>query len=350
MRKKLFNSITLLLLLAIVIIISCKRDNSNYALKPHFPSSDNDYYQADSFAGHFHKPNVVRDFKWTEHPDGKIIMQTNNIGLRNDGDIKVKKDKNQFRVIITGDSHVDGVVKNNESVAFFLAEGLNKLYPAKNTEVLNAGNGYFGPQNYLGVYQKFEDFNPDIFIVTIYTGNDFLDAIRIEAENGRLNVPERPAGYYDKLWEIDGLYTGFTGQQLNQLKFFDTYPGYVDTALFFTQQSLLEINKLCNKNKTTFLAVLLPTKIDTEPQTDSARIDEVFEIMNFNQSHLQKNRQMVEMLISWLEQNDINYIDLKEAFINSNEELFWKSDYHINVNGHKKIAEEILNSEISNLE
>lgn len=347
MKKKLIISHTLILLLGIILILSCNKSDSNYSLKHHFPSSDNDYYQADSLAGHFHKPNVSREFKWAEHPEGKITMKTNNIGLRNDGDIKVKKDKNQFRVIITGDSHIDGVVKNNESVAFFLSEGLNKLYPTKKAEVLNAGNGYFGPQNYLGVYQKFEDYNPDIFIVTIYTGNDFLDAIRIEAENERLNVLERPKGYYDKLWEIDGLYSGFTGQQLNQLKFFNTYPSYVDTSLHITQQSLFEIKNLCKKNGSSFLVVLLPTKIDTEPQIDKIRIDEVFEIMNFNQSHLQKNREMVLMLTNWLNKNSISYINLEEAFKNSNEELFWKADYHINVNGHRTIAEEIVNSGIT---
>lgn len=346
MKKKSLISILLIFFLAIILIIFCKKENSGLMLKPHFPSSDNDYYQADSISGHFHKPDVIRDFKWDEHPQGEIIMQTNNIGLRNDGSTEVKKDKNLFRVIITGDSHIDGVLKNNESIAFVLEDGLNKINPEQKYEVLNAGNGYFGPQNYLGVYQKFVHFNPDLFIVTIYTGNDFLDAIRIEAENGRLNIPERPLGYYDKLWEIDELYTGFTGQLLNQLKFFDTYPEYVDTALQITQQSLLKINKLCKKDGIAMQIVLLPTKIDTEAQTDINRIDEVFAMMKFNESDLQKNRQMVVSLIEWLEKNSIPTIDLEESFKNSNEELFWRADYHININGHRLMAEEIIDSEV----
>ncbi len=348
MKIKSIRSIVLIIALGLILIISCKQKNSKYLLKPHFPSTESDYYQADSLSGHFHTINAIRDFKWAEHPQEKIIMQTNNLGLRNDSDTKVKKDHNKFRVIITGDSHIDGVVHNHESVAFVLEDGLNKINPSQKYEVLNAGNGYFGPQNYLGVYQKFKPFNPDIFIVIIYTGNDFLDAIRIEAENGRLNVPERPAGYYDKLWEIDGLYSGFTGQQLNQLKFFDTFPSYVDTALQITEQSLLNINKQCKKNEITFLVVLLPTKIVTEPQTDINRINEVFKKMDFNQSHLQKNRQMVLSLVSWLETNDISFIDLNEAFKKSDEELFWKADYHINIAGHRKIAEEIISLGITN--
>ncbi len=321
-----------------------KTDYSDYSMIPHFPSSDDDYYQADSLTGHFHKQNVVREFEWNEHPKGKIIMQTNNLGLRNDSDTEGKKEKNQFRVIITGDSHTDGVLNNNESVAYFLEQEFNHQYPSRKNEVLNAGNGYFGPQNYLGVYYKFQNFNPDLFIITIYTGNDFLDAIRIEVENGRLNVPERPKDYCDKLWEVDGLYIGFTGQYLNQLKFFETFQEYRDTALLITQKSLLKIKDLCLKDHTKMLVVLLPSKIDTEPQTDKIRIDEIFELMNFDESHLTKNREMVLALIQWLEQNDIFYTDLYETYSQSNKELFWKADYHVNIDGHEKMANEIINN------
>lgn len=344
MKLKILISALFVIVLVTTIILLLKKENTNSYLKPHFPSSDADYYQADSLTGHFHKPHVIREFEWKEHLSGKIIMKTNNVGLRSDTDTEIIKTENLFRVLITGDSHIDGVLNNNESIAYSLEYGLNYLYPARKHEALNAGNGYFGPQNYLGAYNKFQNYNPDVFVVIIYTGNDFLDAIRIEAENGRLNVPDRPNGYYDKLWEIDELYTGFTGQQLNQLKFFETYPDFTDTALIITQQSLLKIKKLCKRNHTSFLVVLLPTKIDTEPQTDKSRIDEVFEIMGFNASHLQKNREMVLSLAEWLEQNDVTYIDLGESFKKSDGELFWQADYHINVAGHKAIADKILSS------
>ena len=348
MKLKIFISAFIIFVLVITVIILLKKENTNSYLKPHFPASDADYYQADSLTGHFHKPHVVRDFLWEEHPSGKIVMRTNNAGLRNDTETKTEKPDNLFRILITGDSHVDGVVYNNESIARQLANGLNKTDSTRKYEVLNAGNGYFGPQNYLGVYNKFKSYKPDVFVVIIYTGNDFLDAVRIEAENGRLFVPDRPIDYYDNLWEIDNMYTGFSGQYLNQLKFFETFPNYTDTALIITKQSLLKIRKQCNKNNTYLLVALLPAKIDTEPQTDETRINEVFKIMNFDASLLQKNRNMVISLIEWLQKNDFNYIDLQETFKKSDKELFWKTDYHINTDGHKAIADTILNSGLLN--
>ena len=168
MKLKIFISALFIIVLAITIIVLFKKENTNTYLKPHFPLSDADYYQADSLTGHFHKPYVIREFEWKEHLTDEIIMKTNNLGLRSDKDTEMKKANNLFRVLITGDSHIDGVVNNNESIAYFLENGLNKLYSIRKHEVLNAGNGYFGPQNYLGVYNKFKIYNPDVFVVIIY--------------------------------------------------------------------------------------------------------------------------------------------------------------------------------------
>ena len=184
------------------IILSClkKSQSSQGELKSSFPAGDANYYQADSLAGHFHKPNVTRDIKWPEHPLGKIVMKTNNMGFRCDESTGIKKPEGTIRILITGDSHTDGVIYNSESVAARLEELLKKQQPGKDFEALNAGNGYFGPQNFLGVYRKFSSLESDIFIVIIYTGNDFLDGIRIESENGRLSVPARSDSYYEDLW------------------------------------------------------------------------------------------------------------------------------------------------------
>jgi hypothetical protein len=315
-------------------------------LKPSFPSGESDYYQVDSLSGHFHKPNVARDFKWLEHPLGKIVMKTNNMGFRNDESTEINKLSGTERIIITGDSHTDGVIYNSESVAARLKDMLQIEYPEKKFEVLNAGNGYFGPQNYSGVYRKCLNLRPDVFIVIIYTGNDFLDGIRIESENGRLPVPARTDSYYEDLWKVDKLYTGFTGQYLNQVKFFKSYPQFTDTAMMIMKDNLEKINILCKKNNTRFLVVLLPSKIDIEAETDSIRIREVMGIMNFDQQDIVNNFKMTADLATWLAEKQIPFVDLFPAFKSSDMELFWKTDYHINQSGHEEMAKQIMMNEV----
>lgn len=341
MTKKL-TIIFLISLLYFNWACSNKNDASESGIKAHFPSSDEDYYEVDSVAGHFHKKNVSRKFNWPEHPLGKIVMKTNNLGFRNDNDTRISKGNGTKRILITGDSHTDGVLYNSESVATKLGTYLKSEYSDQQFETFNGGNGYYGPQNYLGVLKKFLPLEPDAFVVIIYTGNDYLDGVRIESENGRLETPQRPNDYFDKLWEVDGLYSGFTGQYLNQLKFFNTYPEYADTALAIMTENLSEIQNICTINNIQLMAVFLPTKLDTEPETDQERIDEVFEIMDFNQENIQEDQLMSVALAMWMDKNHIPYLDLYDAFVNSKQELFWRADYHVNQKGHNILAKQIV--------
>ncbi|MEZ5194905.1 MAG: hypothetical protein R2764_00460 [Bacteroidales bacterium] len=345
------NQIVIFLFTAVYILcsnLSCSNRNDipESGIKAHFPSSDEDYYEADSMAGHFHKKDASREFKWPEHPSGKIVMKTNNLGFRNDENTQLVKAPGVKRVLITGDSHTDGVLYNSESVAAKLESYLSEENPNQAFEVLNGGNGYFGPQNYLGVLNKFLPLKPDVYIVIIYTGNDYLDGIRIESENGRLETPERPNDYFDKLWEVDGLYSGFTGQYLNQVKFFKTYPEYADTALKIMTENLSAIKNTCSNNNIRLMVMLLPTKLDTEPETDRQRIDEVFRIMDFTNEDIQNNQLLSTHLTLWMDKNQIPFLDLYDPFMDSKDELFWLADYHVNHLGHAKIAEQILKSQL----
>lgn len=311
-------------------------------LKPHFGGSESNYYLADTIAGHIHQPNFQKEFKWPEHPKGIMIQKTNNLGFKKDTDTKIEKAANTFRVLVTGDSHIDGVVYNSESYPNQLEELFNEnIADSLTYEFINAGAGYYGPQNYFGVLKRFKELKPDMFIVTIYTGNDFLDAVRIENENGRLQVPERKDDYYYDLWAVDEKYSGFTGQLMNQVKFFKKFPGFKNTTISITQNYLTLIKEYCAENNIQLFIVLLPTKVDVEPKTDEARINEVREILKFTTEDLTVNQTLTQELINWLKANNLKYVDLHENWKENSidEELFWKADYHLNHNGHRRIAE-----------
>ena len=77
-----------------------------------FPSNETAYYVRDSMAGHTHKPHAVLEFKWWEHPQGTPRMVTNDLGFRKDSDTIERKGSGIYRILVTGDSHTDGVVYN----------------------------------------------------------------------------------------------------------------------------------------------------------------------------------------------------------------------------------------------
>lgn len=313
--------------------------------KPHFGETEANYYAANEVAGHIHQPNAKREFKWPEHPKGMIIQQTNNLGLKEDSDTQEAKAEGAVRVLVTGDSHTDGVIHNSESFPNVLEDSLNSnLYQVK-YEFLNAGNGYYGPQNYLGSLKHYSNLKPDVFIVALYTGNDYMDAVRIEAENGRMQVPERPESYYYDLWDLDGKMPGFTGQLMNQVKFLKTYPAYRDTALNVTHRYLGKIKAYCDSVQIDFMVVLVPTKIDVEPELDSARIDTAYQIMKFTEADIKQNESLIDETIKWLSTQGVTYLDMREPLRNAEGELYWKADLHINHLGHAEIAKAILSNQ-----
>ena len=73
-----------------------------------FPDHDSDYFIPDEIVGFIHRPNAKREFKFEEYPKGRIVMKTNNLGFREDKDTHDTKSEKTIRVVVTGDSHIDG--------------------------------------------------------------------------------------------------------------------------------------------------------------------------------------------------------------------------------------------------
>tara|TARA_B110000971_G_C19976622_1_gene485260 strand:+ start:383 stop:1471 length:1089 start_codon:yes stop_codon:yes gene_type:complete len=349
MRTKVIKSdISNLKLIAVVCFcfVACSSPQNEYnsRLKPYFGDSESDYYIADDVAGHIHKPNAKREFKWDEHPLGKIVQKTNNFGFRENSNTNLKKNIDVVRVLVTGDSHTDGVLYNTESFPNLMEKMFNEKIETRQTfDFINAAAGYYGPQNYFGVLKRFANLKPNMFIVTIYTGNDFLDAIRIEAENGRLNVPERKDDYYYDLWEVDEKHRGFTGQLMNQIKFFKTFPEYKRKSISLCEDYLTHIKNTCYKKGIQLYVVLLPTKLDIEAELDKERIEEVKKILKFSDEDLNINQLLTTQLVNTLKKHNITCFNLNDFWKEkSMEELYWRNDYHINHNGHKRIADYLM--------
>ena len=146
-----------------------------YQFKHHIET--NPYYALDSLSGHFHSINHERMIQWPEHSNGQFNMKTNNLGFKENEPTLLQKPANTYRIIVTGDSHTDGVVNNNESFPNRLEVALNKDSSIQTYEVLNGGTGFYSFKNYSGFVEKTKTLHPDLYIITVYTGNDFVESV-----------------------------------------------------------------------------------------------------------------------------------------------------------------------------
>jgi len=299
---------------------------------------ERDYYIPDRVAGHIHKPGAVRNMKWPEHPDGSFRMAVNNLGFREDADTAREKDINTYRILVTGDSHIDGVVSNAESFPNRLETLLNSSGRRMVFEVINGGTGYYGPYNYAGFLKKFLYLKPDMFIVVIYSGNDFLDAIKTAGIRSRIRLPGRPEGYTRSLKEAGAENSGAVCQALNQAYFFQTYPELETVAVEIAYNQLLKITRTCAANGIELLILTLPTSCDISGPSPSSTWESARRKLGLSPNELGLNRRLGRSLLAQLKTAGVRTFDPFNGMRHSLKPLFWERDFHLNRAGHDLLA------------
>ena len=293
------------------------------------------YYVADTIAGHLHRPSVNFEFAWPEHPKGKIIFRTNNLGFREDNDTAIKKADHTVRILVTGDSHTDGVVYNAESFPNLLEDKLNAHPGALKFEVINGGVGYYTFQNYAGFLRKHLELRPDYFVVAVYLGNDFMEAIQFATQRGEIAQQSRSIWYRIKLWRAPGPLINQAG---NQLVYFDFYPEMKAKALEIARAQVKDIQQMCQQHNIQLIVVLLPTKLDVE---EKARHD-AGSSLRLTDAQLDVNQALKRSLIEVLTQDRVAYLDMTDDMKGKNYNLFWNQDYHLNDKGHRLVADALF--------
>ncbi|WAC03787.1 hypothetical protein N7U66_10410 [Lacinutrix neustonica] len=146
------------------------------------------YFIPDSTAIFIHKPNIIIYDHWgTPQQQMSTERRTNNFGFREDEDI-IEKQPNEFRILVTGDSHTDGVLKHNtQSFINLWEKKLNASDSTRYYNCINGGVGYYTFRNYYGFLEKYKTLKPEIFVINVFTGNDFREAAIFEDD--RTSVP-----------------------------------------------------------------------------------------------------------------------------------------------------------------
>ncbi|MGE5197614.1 MAG: SGNH/GDSL hydrolase family protein [Deltaproteobacteria bacterium] len=324
----------IILTLALVLLIGYFRGE----LCAGVADTEGDYYQDDGIVGHVHRPHARREYDWPEYKKGNIVLRTNNLGFRQDTDTEADKAKGVIRILVAGDSQIDGVVNNSESFPSVLESRLNSQNQPAKFEIINGATGYYGPDHYFLFLYKYLFLKPDVYIVVVYTGNDFLDAARIlEARDGMI---KRPADYLSSLRNCSRN-DGAINQVMNQVYYFKTFAWMREKTVNHVLDRILKINELCKQHKISLLVAFLPTKADVEWQSDEEVLTKTKDCLKLSEPDLRINRELTESLIKGVSDKNINFIDLYEVMKNQNEEFFWKKDYHLNDRGHSFIAEKI---------
>lgn len=336
MKKVLIiNAVVLLVLLGIVTLVMFGA--GLYKLENFYKT---DYYQSDSLAVFVHQPNYKHTFDWDEHPRGEITFQTNNLGFRNNEDVSSRKSENKIRVLMTGDSHVDGVVYNEESMASILQQRLNEQAEERNIDstymVLNGGHGFYSFKNYYGLLKKYQNLGLDHFIVVVFTGNDFRETLLYEEESKAfMYVMQNIFFRLKRKIQFEWGHDIPMNQGIDQEYYFYSYPEEKERALETARNYMSKIKEFCINNDIDLTVALLPSKTEV----NTAFSVQVAEELGFPKEVTQQNEQMVETFRTWLESEKLKLIDLSVPLSQTDKKVYWDRDLHINHTAHQVIGE-----------
>ncbi len=302
-----------------------------------FPLSGLDRPYNDQFY-YARPPNKGWFTKWEEHPKGGYVMRTNDLGIREDTDPSTSAP--DLRVIVTGDSHTDGVCGNDESFPNRLEAMLAEKTPGKSLEVLNMGIGGYTFWNYLGVLRTYAPkLKPNVFVVACYGGNDFYEVLGLERyfhhrkAGSKSRLPE-------SLFRVTG--TGLVAQELTQVGHMLSNPEDIDIAIDTANSITREMIRVAAENHVKLVAVYIPPASVGQPEFVKDELDTVLKATDWKRDDVTAipNR-LADGWISYLRNHEVPCLDLRPIFASTHERLYWKADLHINLAANERIAREL---------
>lgn len=304
---------------------------------------ESNYYQFDPEIGLLHKPHASRTFDWPEHPQGHVTQKTNNLGFRNDTDtdleVPLEKKKSSKRILIVGDSHTDGVVYNSESFSHQLEVLLKQAKPEFSFEVLNGGVGYYSFYNYEAAVRNFLKLKPNLVVVAVYSGNDYMEAAAVlETENPL----KRPDDYFTRLTKVSSKFSGPLSQEFNEIYYFKNFPAMKDKVLSFAQTKLSSIQKMVKETNAQLIVVILPSKAEVEWQSDAENLNELTRQLELTRQDLAVPAELNQRLIDWMKKEGISSLNAADGMRDPSKKYYWNLDYHLSIDGHKAVAELLL--------
>jgi lysophospholipase L1-like esterase len=280
---------------------------------------------------------VRRD--WPEHPDGDIVLITNDQGLRENAPVEAQKQGR--RILVAGDSHTGGLVMNEATCPNLLERNLSALPGWEGVDVVNAGVPFTGPICYHGILRKYLYLKPDVFIAVLFTGNDFADDLRLQYILDGWSLPQIGGEYRDRVRAATKQHPGGLYQGFNQAIRWKYFPSEMDHALEIVIASYKAIQELCDEKGIEFLAVVLPTKMDVDDD-DLETQRSTREQLGLSPEDVAVNRRLGAHFAAAMKAAGIACLDPIETMKAHQRPLYWTKDYHLGAEGHVLLAEQIL--------
>lgn len=295
----------------------------------------------DGWSGHRQRSWVRHDVEWKEHPRGTWTQRTDAFGLRRDREPSARAP--DLRVLVTGDSHTDGVLDNADSYCALLETDLAQRAPGTRVEVLNAARSGSTFHNYLGVLERWLALEPDVYVVTVYGGNDFSEALTWQRLVNGVEAPEAGAREREAMERALVDYGPAVAQAFVTFSSLSRDASYREFALQAARDVTTEIQATCARFGVRLVVAYLPPACDVEWAQHASHLDAVRAMMELTDDELRCIDRLADRYLAFLRERSIEVVDLRAplraAAVGSPTSLYWHGDFHLNLAGHRVVAD-----------
>jgi hypothetical protein len=295
---------------------------------------------------YFRRPAGQRRSRWREHPRTGFQRTHTFLGIRRE--FPLPDERPDPLVVLVGDSHVDGVVSDDEVCTHLLEQALADADPDAAPCVLNVGCGFYTFPNYLGTAVRFAALEPELFVVVVYGGNDFGSLLPMQRALDDLPPLEREPDYMTRLRAGLAVMTGerrgaaSIWQDLNQVASFAANPETIEPTLELALDYTRAIDEVCESSGTDLLVVYLPPARSVGDEVVIGLQEPVLELLELTDEELGVTDRMADRYLERLESSGIATLDLRPAFAAADQSLYWMQDEHINIAGHALLADALF--------
>jgi signal peptidase I len=354
------------------------------------PQSITTFYDYDAVLGWKNQPSTQRA---NLNPEYQTTSTVGPQGFRGSPFVPKAKPAHQKRILVLGDSYTWGEgVNDDETYSYLLEE-----YMPNETWVLNAGvDGYGTDQEYLFLKEVGYQFQPDIVILAICP-NDFENNTlnvstnqlsrkpRFDIIDGELvlrDIPAKRKGmgllfdrttrsfkhhshFYHLLKKAYGIWRyrhavqdgdgllwekllhrdlhkarkqgGYQNEgQALLAPYLKDWPEQIENSWRITRELILKTRDLSSSVRADFILVVIPYAVEVYPE------DWDFWQQHFALEKKDYDFEKLEGLFrSFAQEQQLDYILLRDHFKMKEERLFFERDFHLNAAGHQATAEAI---------
>lgn len=294
--------------------------------------------QYDPDAHFVNRRNHERRSRWTEHPDGSFVRRTNRQSMRRDAD--VGQAKSGYRIVLTGDSHLDGVLDNSENACALVEAELSRTHGEGSVEVLNMAAGGYGFYHYLGTLERALrlGLEPDVLCVVVYGGNDFGDVSLWHAFEGTPLPPGTSPERRETRSALIARNASHFGQCVNDIEFCRTQPDEVPVMRRMAREVTAELARVCAEHGIELVVAYLPSPLQVPDRADVEPLREMLAELGLHDEDVGVLDGHAADYLRFLDESGIERIDLRESFRDETGRLYWAADGHLNLAGHAATA------------